>query len=403
MAGEMDRTAYAEQEANLEPSLKGEGNPSVDLIAVYQVLRAGRKEIGIITGAAVAIAVLIAFLLPAQYTATASFIPPSLGGSSSMASAILGQIPALAGGSDLMSGLKNPGDVYAGILDSRSVLDSLVKQFDLLHVYKVKKQSDADKILASSTKVTVDPKSSIVSLEVTARSPQLAHDLANAYLEELRRTNGRLALSQASQRRLFFQEQLNEEKNNLADAEVALKQTQERSGLIAPAGQTATQIRIIAETQAQIAGRQVQLAALKQYATDENPEVISLRSEISNLQDQLAQLQKGDGTGSATTIPTSKVPGLELDYIRKERDLKYHETLFEMLARQYESARLDEAREAPIVQVLDPASYPDTKSRPRRKLIALLGVFLGLLLGSVWVIGRARIRLAGTSLFSSRG
>jgi len=393
MVGEVDRTVYGDRDASLGSSLKEDGNPPVDLIALYQVLRAGRREIGMVAAAAFAIAVLVAFVLPARYTSAVSFIPPSLSGSSSLASAMLGQIPMLAGGAgDLMGGLKNPGDVYAGILDSRTVLDNLVKQFDLLRVYKVKKQSDADKILASFTKVTVDPKSSIVSLEVTARSPQLAHDLASAYMNELRQTNGRLALSQASQRRLFFQEQLIEEKNNLADAEVALKETEERSGLIAPAGQTATQIRIVAETQAQIAARQVQLAALRQYATEENPEVIRLRSEISNLQDQLGQLQKG-GARSGSAIPTSKVPSLELNYIRKERDVKYHETLFEMLARQYESARLDEAREAPVLQVLDSPSYPDTRSAPKRKIIISIGLFLGLIAGCGRVILRSRSQL----------
>jgi uncharacterized protein involved in exopolysaccharide biosynthesis len=386
----MDRTTYAEPDATIA-SLNEEGERSVDLTALYQVLRRGRKQIAAVTAAAFAVAVLVAFILPAQYTSSVSFIPPSGGGSGAMASAILGQLPMLAGSE--LGGLKNPGDVYAGILGSRSVLDTLVKRFDLLHVYKVKKQSDAEKILSGATKITSDPKSSIVSVYVTAKTPQLAHDLANAYMEALRQTNGRLALSQASQRRLFFEEQLKNEKNNLADAEVALKQSQEKSGLIAPSGQTEAEIRIIAETQAQIASRQVQLAALRQSATEENPDVIRLRSEIANLQDQLARLEKGNGTSSAATIPTSKVPGLALDYIRKERDVKYHEALFEMLARQYEAARLDEAREAPVLQVLDPASYPDTKSGPQRKLIALAGLVLGFIAGCIWTIARERRRL----------
>ena len=387
----MDRTTYAEPEAPIA-SLKEEGERSVDLTALYQVLRRGKKQIALTTAAAFAIAVLVAFILPAEYTSSVSFIPPSGSSSSAMASAILGQLPMLAGSE--LGGFKNSGDVYAGILGSRSVLNTLVERFDLLHVYKVNKQSVAEKVLASATKITSDPKSSIVSVSVTAKTPQLAHDLANAYMEALRQTNGRLALSQASQRRLFFQEQLNNEKNSLADAEVALKQSEEKSGLIAPSGQTEAEIRIIAETEAQIASRQVQLAALRQSATEENPEVIRLRSEIANLQDQLARIEKGNGASSAATIPTSKVPGLALEYIRKQRDVKYHEALFEMLARQYETARLDEAREAPVLQVLDPASYPDTKSGPQRKLIALVGIVLGFIIGCIWTLGRERRRLA---------
>jgi uncharacterized protein involved in exopolysaccharide biosynthesis len=317
-----------------------------------------------------------------------------------MASALAGQLSALGAG-DLVGGVKNPGDLYAGILKSRSISSELVKQFDLMHVYRVKKESQAEKILDSSTDVTVDMKSSIVTVGVTAKSPAFAHDLANAYMDALRETNGRLALGQSSQRRLFFGQQLEQEKNDLADAEVDLKKTEEQSGLIAPTGQTEAEITTIAQTQAQVAVREVQLAALRDSATEQNPEVIRLRSEIDDLQGQLARLQRGSGDGSTAAIPTSKVPELQLEYVRKEREVKYHEALFDMLSRQYEAARLDEARDAPVLQVLDPASYPDTKSSPKRSYYMAGGLVFGFFASCVWVLIREPLRALRASLVTS--
>jgi uncharacterized protein involved in exopolysaccharide biosynthesis len=317
-----------------------------------------------------------------------------------MAGALAGQLSALGGG-DLLGVGKTSGDLYAGILASRSIASELVKRFNLMQVYKVKKESQAENALRSSTTVLLDAKSSIVSLSVTDKSPERARDLANSYMDALRETNGRLALSQSSQRRLFFEEQLTKEKDDLENAEVDLKKTEEQSGLIAPTGQTEAEIRTIADTQAQVAIRQVQLAALRQSATDQNPEVIRLRSEIEDLEGQLSRLQRGNGNGSTIAIPTSKVPALQLEYVRKEREVKYHEALFEMLSRQYEAARLDEAREAPMVQVLDSASYPDTKSSPKRLYYLLGGLVFGLLASCIWVLVREPLRAFRTSLSSN--
>jgi uncharacterized protein involved in exopolysaccharide biosynthesis len=288
--------------------------------------------------------------------------------------------------------------LYAGILKSHSISSSLVKKFDLIKVYRVKHESDAIKELTKNTTVTVGAKDSIVTLAVTDRTPKRAHDLAQAYLDELHETNGRLALTESGQRRVFFDQQLIKEKDELGDAEVELKKVQEHSGLILPAGQTSLEMETIAKTRAQIAARQVQLAALRQSSTEVNPVVIRLRSEIADLQGQLNGLHNGKDGGDEGDIPTSKVPALQLLYVRKEREVKYHEALFEMLARQDEAARMDEAREAPLLQVLDPASYPDQKSGPHRSLIVLGGLFAGLFIGAMWVLGRAYLQPA-RSLF----
>jgi tyrosine-protein kinase Etk/Wzc len=384
----------AETYANVE-----EEESSINFSALFHTLLRGRKTVAGITLVVFAVATAIAFLLPPMFTSTVSFVPPNVSSSSSIASALAGQLSALGGG-DLLGSGKSSGELYAGILRSRSVAGDLVKRFDLMRFYGVKKESQAESLLDSSTTISIDVKSSIITLSVTDKSPAHAHDLASAYMDALREADGRLALTQSSQRRLFFGQQLAKEKDDLEDAEVELKKTEEQSGLIAPAGQTESEIRTIAETQAQIAVRQVQLAALRDSATEQNPNVIRLQSEIGDLQGQLARLQNGNGKGTAA-IPTSKVPELQLDYVRKEREVKYHEALFDMLSKQYEAARLDEAHDAPVLQVLDPASYPDAKSSPKRMYIMVIGLMLGLLAGCFWVLARDRIHALRASLTSA--
>jgi len=372
---------------------EGQDEATIDLGAVAIELWAHRKTILLAGLAALLLATLIAFLFPPYFVSVASFVPPSSSNSlgSSVLMGQLSQLSGLGGGGGLLGAAKTSGDLYVGILTSRSIASELVQRFDLKSVYNVKKESTAEKRLARNSKFEVGLKDSIVTISVTDHSPARARDLVNGYLEALRETNSRLALSESSQRRLFFGQQLAKEKDELADAEVDLKRTEEQSGFIAPAGQTASQIQAIAQTRAQISVRQAELSGLRQSDAEENPDVLRLQSEIGNLQGQLARLESGSGKGAGTAIPTSKVPAVALDYVRKEREVKYHETLFEMLARQYESARLDEAHEAPLLQVLDPASYPDIKSGPPRMLIALFGLLLGLLTGCTWVVVRARL------------
>jgi tyrosine-protein kinase Etk/Wzc len=361
-----------------------------DIGAVFKVLYRARKTLFLFMGGTCALAIAVGLSMRDSYTSIASFLPPGSGGSSATA-ALAGQLSALSGLSGgSLGGMKSSGDLYVGILKSRSVKSELVKRFDLISLYKMKKESQAEKVLASHSTFDVDTKSSIVTITVTDHSAARAHDLANAYLDALTEKNGQLALTESSQRRLFFGQQLAKEKDDLENAEVALKETEEKTGLIAPAGQTASEIQMIAQTQGLISAKQVELAALRLSATQENPDLIRLESEIQGLQDQLSRLQSGTNKRTGAVIPTSQVPELQLDYVRKEREVKYHEALFEMIAKLYEQARIDEAHNAPLVQVVDSASYPDAKSSPFRSLFALVGLVLGGLLGGAWILLRDR-------------
>ena len=373
----------------------------VDVGAVLRTLYRGRKTLTIFIAGACVLGIAAAYIIQPSYTSIASFLPPGSGGNSAT-TALLGQLSVLSGvGGTSLGGSKGSGDLYVGILKSRTVRSELVKRFNLMTLYNAKKESVAERLLANHSSFEVDPKSSIVTISVSDKSPVRAHDLASAYLDALTEKNGQLALTESSQRRVFFGQQLAKEKDDLEDAEVALKGTEEKSGLIALAPQTASEIQMITQTRAAISERQVELAALRLSATQENPELIRLESEIQGLQEQLSRLQIGTNKRLSGAIPTSKVPELSLEYVRKMREVKYHETLFEVLSRQYEQARIDEARNAPLVQVIDTASYPDAKSSPFRTLIVLGSLVLGSFLGCAWILLRDRFHRLRTTIVSS--
>ena len=348
-----------------------------------EILKHGRRTIAFWAFGGLVLATVLAFLLPPTYTATASFVPPGSNTGSASAAALMGQLSALGGGSLL--GSKGQGDLYVGILKSRTIARALVQQFDLERVYKSKKESQAEKVLGSQSLFTQGTKDPIVTISVTDKSPERARDLANGYLQALQSTAANLALTESSQRRLFYEQRLAREKDALADSEVALKQVQEKTGLIAPAGQTGSEIATLAQMEAQITDRRTRLAALLQEETDQNPDVVQMRSEIASLESEVEHLQSGQAKGRFGQFSTAQVPGMELDYIRKARDVKYHEALFEIIAKQYEAARLDEAKDSPL-QVLDRAMVPDLKSGPHRSLILGLGLLVGLLGGAGWVL-----------------
>lgn len=361
-------------------------NVGIDLMEVAILLMRGKRTILRFMVVAVALAAIVVYLIMKPvYTAQAVFLAPQNSPGSGMAqlASQLGALGAVSG----LSGIKSTGDVYVGILGSRTIADTLIKRFDLQKVYKTKKLSDTEKVLKRQSKF-VSGKDTLITISVEDHDPKRAADIANGYLDALHDQNGKLALTDSAQRRLFFEQQLEREKNALEDAEVELKKTQEQTGLIVPSGQALAEIQASSEIRAQITSRQVELAALKQSATDQNPSVVRLQTEIAGLQQQQQKMESGTGRRQPGNIqlPTSKVPQLALEYVRKQREVKYHETLFELIARQYESARLDESRDAPLLQVVDTALVPDKKSGPPRLLLLLASCLLGAFAGAAWII-----------------
>ncbi len=370
------------EEARL--SLQEEEISLLDLLAVvakrkWMIVRA------VIVSAVVAS--VIAILIPNRYTATTTLLPPQQ--QTSLASTLvsqLGGIGALGAVAGRELGLKNPSDIYVGMLKSRVVADALINQFDLMKVYRDKKMTDAREDLDKASDMLAG-KDGLITISVEDKDRQRAASLANAYVGELRKLTDTLAVTEAAQRRLFFAQQLQKSKDDLANAEVALKQTQQKTGLIQLDGQATAIIESVTKAQAQIAAKEVQLQAMQSYATEQNPSLVLLRQELSGLYAQLAKLERQRNLGGGDIrVPTAGVPEAGLEYVRRLRDVKYYETIFELLAKQFEVAKLDEAREGSIVQVVDPAVLPDKKSFPPRTLIIVGTIILAFFGAVLWAI-----------------
>jgi tyrosine-protein kinase Etk/Wzc len=381
-------TPLLSQFSKAEPEPLQTPDAETSVVDILVVLLRRKKLIGWSTLAVTLLGALLVFFLPPSYVAEATIMPPQQQ-QSSMA-ALAGAMGGLAGGGGASQlGLKSPSDIYIGILKSRTIADDIISRFHLKDVYRTKFLSDARKTLSRNA-TFVSGKDTLIMIAVKDRDAQRAADIANAYMDELHNQNSRLALTDASQRRLFYGEQLKEEKDALANAEIAMKATQQSTGILAPAGQSEALIKTGAEFRAEIASREVQLQAMRSYATEENPQIQVLKREIAAMQGQLKQVE-ANGSGSKLEMSGGRMPAATLEYIRRVRDLKYHETLFELLAKQYEAARIDEAKQAPVIQVVDRAIIPDKDSRPRKLLVAGATCF-GLLFSCLFVLGINRMQ-----------
>ncbi len=334
------------------------------------------KHKKLILGAPLIVAVLvtlISFFIPNSYTASTQIMPPQ---QQSSASALLGQLGALSGLAGASAGIKNSNDTYITMLKSRTVSDNMISRFKLQAVYKTKLPSDTRKALASASVIT-SGKDGLITVQVDDKDPKRAAVIANGYVEELQKLTNVLAVTEASQRRLFFEKQLIQAKQALGDAEISLKQVQEKTGLLQLDAQAQALIKSGAELKGQIAMKEVELGAMRTFATGNNPDYIRTQQVVGGMRAQLAKIETG-------SVSTSKAPEAGLEYLRKVRDLKYAETVYELLAKQFEIAKIDEAKEGSMIQVLDKAVVPDRKSKPKRSLMVLLSAITTGFLSILW-------------------
>lgn len=355
----------------------------ISLLDLLIVIAERKRMVLWVTAIFAMLAIVISLLLPVRYTATVTLLPPQQ--SSSMGTALasqlgnLGGMAALAGGS---LGLKNPNDMYVAMLKSRTVEDAMVQHFGLMKEYHSRYLSDAAKDFEDHTTVDGTGKDGLIHISVTDHDPSRAATLANGYVDQFRELSQHLAISEASQRRLFFEQELVQAKNNLANAEEALKQTELATGVIQPDSQARALIESAATLRAQITAREVQIQGMQTYATGEYSQLVQAQQELQGMRAQLAKLGGSeDSAGGNFILPKGRVPEAGMEYVRKLRDVKYNETIFEILARQFEVAKLDEAKQGALIQVVDPAITPDKRSFPKRSLIVIGATFSGLLLG----------------------
>jgi len=362
---------------------RAERDDEISLLDILIVLVRRKRVILKITAAFLIVGLVSALVMPKVYTATTSVLPPQQG--SSMSSAImsqigsLGSLGALAGAS---VGLKNPNDMYVAMFKSRTVEDAMIQRFGLMAEYHQKYMSTARKAFEGHATVESGTKDNLIHISVDDKNPNRAAEMANAYVEEYRRLSEHLAIGEAAQRRLFFEQQLEQAKDNLANSEEALKITQQKTGMIQLDSQARALIQSAAELRAQITAKEVQLQAMRTYATGQNSDVVQAQEELDGLRTELAKLGgNADDSSAGLIMPKGQVSQAGIEYVRKLRDVKYYETIFEILARQFELAKLDEAKEGALIQVVDPAIVPDYKSAPKRALITVIATIAGLFIG----------------------
>jgi uncharacterized protein involved in exopolysaccharide biosynthesis len=371
-------------------------SPQDDVSLIDLLIVLGQRKMFIMksTLAVAALSVVAWLVIPNRYTATVTVLPPqqnsSLGAALLSQMGNLGSLGSVAGSLGLGSlGMKNPADMSIAILKSRSVEDAMVKRFDLTKRYNVKRMSDARKAFEDHCDIETNLKDGLIRISVRDREAEKSAEMANAYVEEYRTFSAELALTEAQQRKKFFAGQLEQAKDNLATAEEAMKSAEQKSGMIQLDSQARALIESVAMLRAQIAAKDVQIRGMSMFAAENNPDLVMAKEQLVELQRQLKQLGGSQaGADSDLIVPRGKLPEAGMDYIRKLRDVKYNELIFELLAKQFELAKLDEAREGSLIQVVDPAVVPDRKSFPKLSIIGPVATLGWLLLVILWVFFR---------------
>jgi tyrosine-protein kinase Etk/Wzc len=365
------------------------GEAGFGILDILLMLAAQKKLIIYVTALGSILSAIISLCMPNMYTGTALIMPPQQ--QQQAASALLAQVGSLTGAASGL-GLKSPADLYIGLLGSRTIADHLIEHFKLQTVYQAKTTTSARKKLQRLTRFA-SGKDTLIKIDVEDKDPQRAAAMANFYVKELNMLNSSLAVSDANQRRGFLESRLKQEKDALSTAEDEMKRTQLSTGVFHLDGQAQVAIATIAQLRAQITAGEVAFQRLTLGATPQNPEVLRTESELAMLRSRLRELERsGPRDAGDPLLTTSSIPQAGLEYVRGVRELKYHETLFELLSKQYEAARIDEARAAPEIGVVDYAIPAERKSGPPRFLLLLVGAFGSAVLAVILALLRNLIK-----------
>jgi uncharacterized protein involved in exopolysaccharide biosynthesis len=389
----MDHPQIATQDVDIgipagEIQSAGAAEPGEDLtqriIRTVRLCWMKRRMFALILGGGVLLALVIAISLPAVYTSTTSVMPPDNGSSSSSLLSLLStSVPGAAQGGALL-GVKTPSALYDEILTSRTTQEALVKQFDLMHQYKSRFMDDACKRLAADTAIREDVKSGVVSISVKAHSPQLATNLAQAYVSELNRVLTDNSTSDARRERVFLEGRLKEVKKDLDDSSMALSKFASKSKTIDVTYQPRATLESELKLREEMIDARSELAGLEQTYSKDNVRVLTARARLAALQQQIDKANggasaPGPNTRDSSYPSTGDFPALGVTYSDLDRNVRVDEQLWEALTKQYEESKVQEAKEIPTVRVLDVANLPERRSGPARIVIALFGAFLSFL------------------------
>ena len=401
MQQKLTNTVFLERPAapgSFTPQTEAVSRPG--MLPNLQLLWARRTELQRWTGIGFVVSVLLAFLIPAQYTSTARLMPPdsqSTNGLAMMAS-LAGQnnlaLGAMAG--DLL-GMKTTGALFTAVLRSRTVQDRIVQEFDLRRVYWKRLQESARVRLEERTGISEDRKSGVITLTVDDHDPNRAAQIAAAYIDELNVLMAQLNTSSAHRERVFLEQRLDSIKVDLESAEKDFSQFASKNAAIDITAQGKAMLEGAASLQGELIAAQSELEGLKQIYSDNNVRVRTVQARVNELRVQLSKLGgkfSADGSGGDTSsgdYPTLRqLPILGVPYADKYRRLKVEEAVFETLTKQYELARVQEAKEIPSVKVLDAPQPPEAKSFPPRTWIILGGTLCALILASFWIVASQR-------------
>ncbi len=330
----------------------------------------------------------ISFLIPPTYTAKTQFLPPQQ--QQSAAASMLASLGSLGGLAGAVGGIKNPADQFLAYMKSVTIQDALIKRFKLQERYE-EETNIATRLALTKNVRAMSGKDGLISVEVDDKDPKFAADLANAHVEELGKLLGKLATTEAQQRRLFFEKQLTQAKEKLIQSEIELKSTGVSGSVLK--SNPASAVAAVAGLQAGVTAQEVKLGAMRGYLAETAPEFKQALNELANLKAQLAKQEKDSPANGNITA--------QGDYVSKYREFKYNETLFELFAKQFEIAKVDESREGAVIQILDSAQPPERKSEPKKALIAIIATMAAGIALLLFVFTRQALNNAGKDLKSA--
>jgi capsule polysaccharide export protein KpsE/RkpR len=348
---------------------------------------------------------IIALLLPTHFEAVVKVVP---GENSGGALGLMGRLAGPGAGNGLgmgldaaaLLGMKTPGAFYVEALKSRSVQDRIIERFDLRRHYWMlgdrypRDTYNTRKKLKSFTDIQEDKKSGVIAVAVTDYDPQIAANIANAYIEELNKLAADLNTSDAHRERVFLEERLKQAKQDLDHASLALSQFSSRSTLMDPGTQNRAMVDAASRIQGEMIATEAELKGVEQIYSQDNVRVRTLRARLGELQGQYTKLMGNSGPPAAggdahEGVPSMrKLPLLNYEYADLYRQTKIQDSVYEFLTQQYELARIREAKELPTVRVMDRAAPPERKSGPFRTVIVILSTLFGMALAFCWVMGK---------------
>ncbi len=360
------------------PNIAAETEDEISLLDLLQTIADNLRLLVLGSLLVGLVALGISFAIPPTYTATVKFLPPQQ--QQSAAASMLASLGGLGGLAGAAAGLKNPADQYIAFLKSNNVQDALIERFKLQDRYETKLKIDTRLMLSGSTRAAAG-KDGLITIDIDDKDPQFAADLANAHVDELQKLLARLAVTEAQQRRAFFEKQLTQVKDKMIAAELALRATGISGNVLK--SNPASAVAAVAALKAQVTAQEVKLGAMRGYLAETAPDFKLAMNELGSLRRQLSKQEEDEPTGTGQS-----------DYVAKYREFKYHETLFELFAKQFELAKVDESREGAVIQVLDAAQAPERKAKPKKALIAMLATLAAGFVLLLFVFIRQALRSA---------